>query len=588
LYLNNGNLNWQPLNGTATWSNPIASTLNYAKAITNNLISNLNVGYMILPGLQLRSSFGYSHTQMNATNLSTSSAVAPPYNTNPAVRQNQTSTSDFQTWIIEPQLDYQKRIARGQLNVLIGSTFQQNTQTQYTNAYIGFSSDALISDPSAATTQLLDGYSTTLYHYNAIFGRIGYTWDDKYLLNVTARRDGSSRFGPGNQFGNFGAVGAGWIFSHEKSIQDHLPFMSFGKLRGSYGTTGNDQITDYQFLSTYTPYSYSYETLTGLYPTRIPNPYFGWEEVKKLEGGLELGFLKDRLLISGSYYRDRTGNQLVGYPLPSLSGFSSVQANLHAIVQNSGAEIVLNTTNIKSKIFTWTSAVNVSVPRNKLVAYPNLASSSYANSYVVGQSLFIRKVYHYLGVNDTTGTYQYQSKDGPTDKPSSPGDYVTSKPVTQSFYGGFENTFKYKGFQLDILIQFVKQQGFNYYRYSGYQAGLFNENALTQVLARWQKSGDISNFGRYSTNYGADPYGDLRNSDFPITDASFIRFKNLAFSYELPKPWQKAVHLHNGRVYLQCQNLLTITKFTGLDPETGGSLGLPPLRMITGGLQVAL
>jgi len=587
LYNKDGTINWEMANGSSTYNNPLAYVLQPCYAVTTNLISNLNLSYGILPGLQIRSSFGYSNTEMNQSNQVPGTSWPAPLNINPSNRTNATATTNFITWIIEPQIDYKKKILQGQLEALVGSTFEENTQNSSASRAIGFASDALIPDPLAASTYRLLKYTSTLYHYDAVFGRLSYTWDEKYLINFTARRDGSSRFGPGKQFGNFGAVGAAWIFSKEKFVQNGLPFLSFGKVRASYGTTGNDQITDYQFLSTYTPYSPTYEGITGLYPTRIPNPNFGWEEVKKMEGGIELGFIEDKIILSASYYRNRTGNQLVGFPLPYITGGANIQANLPAIVQNTGIEIVLNTIDVKSRNFTWNTTINVTIPRNKLVAYPNLATSPYAHTYAIGRSLFVKPVFHYLGVNDSTGVYEFSSSKGtPSSFPSSPADYTFSKPLTQSFYGGVLNSLTFKGLQLDIFVQFVKQLGINYFGQSNYSVGQFNVNYPTQVLARWQKPGDITKYGAYSQNFNADPAQVLNSSDFAVQNASFIRLKNLAISYQLPPYLQKAVHLQNARIYLQCQNLITITKFLGLDPETGGSLVLPPLRMITGGMKL--
>ena len=585
IYDVNGNLNWQAVGGTATWNNPLGATLIHANATTNNLISSLNLSYLLLPGLHLKSNFGYTIDEMNQSILFPASAYGPPNSTNPSYRANNYGTTDFKTWIIEPQLNYQKKIAKGQLDILAGSTFQENDQTSISYSASGFSSDALISNIEAASTLKLENNTNTLYHYDAIFGRINYIWDDKYIINVTGRRDGSSRFGPGKQFGDFGAIGAGWILSKEKLISNGLPWLSFGKLRVSYGTTGNDQITDYQYLSTYSSNPLTYQSITGLYPARIANPYFGWELVKKIEGGLDIGLLKDRILLSATYYRNRTGNQLVGYSLPAVTGFTSIQANLPAIVQNTGEEFTLNTTNLKTRNFSWRTSVNLTIPHNKLVSYPNLSSSSYKDQYVVGKSLFIKRVFHIVGVNDSTGTYEYASvKKGPTDNPSYPQDLQVSKPITQNYFGGFNNTFQYHGFQLDIFFQFVKQTGYNILN-DFYSPGSVERNVPTYFLKRWQKPGDITNVGKYSIEGSADPYGWLGFSDFNISDASFIRLKNLSLSYTLPESWQQRAHLQNARIYLQGQNLFTITKYLGLDPETGG-LNLPPLRMLTAGIQL--
>ncbi len=338
---------------------------------------------------------------------------------------------------------------------------------------------------------------TTVYHYNALFGRLNYNWKEKYLLNLTARRDGSSRFGPGRQFGNFGAVGAGWIFSKEKWLADRTGFLSFGKLRASYGTTGNDQIADYQYLPTYTSSGNTYQGLAGLYPTRIANPDFGWELLRKLEGGIELGFLHDKIMFTASLYENRTGNQLVGYRLPVLTGFTSVQANLPATVQNTGMEYELNTVNIRNNKFSWTSSFNISIPKNKLVAYPNIENSNYANVYTVGKSLFSQTVYHYTGVDANTGLYTFAAKDGTT-IPSYPDDLQPSKPITQQFFGGFLNTFHYKGFSIDIFLQFVKQYSFGYLA-SFNLPGVEGANQPEIVMSRWQKPGDKTNVQRFTT-----------------------------------------------------------------------------------------
>lgn len=358
-------------------------------------------------------------------------------------------------------------------------------------------------------------------------------------------------------------------------------------MRGSVGATGNDQITDYQYLSSYSPSSQSYQNINGLSPTRIANPYFGWEQVKKYEGGIELGFLKNRVLISGSWYLDRTGNQLVGYSLPSLAGFTSIQANLPAIVDNSGFELTLNTTNIRSQHFTWTTTFNLTLPKNKLVSFPDLKTSPYVNTYQVGQSIYSRKLFHYVDVNDTTGIYEFgSSKGGITNSPSYPGDLMISKPITQQLFGGVQNSFRYTAFQLDLFFEFVKQRGYNVLS-SFSSPGMVNQNLPTYYLSRWQKPGDVTSVGYFSTISGADPNAALGISDYGVSDASFIRLKNIALYYTLPQITPKALHLQNARIYFLAQNLITITKYLGLDPETQG-LTLPPLRMLTFGIQISL
>lgn len=587
LYDQYGNINWAMYNGSSTFNNPLAVTLETQRSVTDNLISNLNLGYRLIDALWIKCSLGYNQSEMNQTFLFPGNAQAPPNNTNPQYRENQQAQTNFKSWIVEPQLEYKKRIANGQLALLIGSTFQERDQNTSATYYSGFAEDALISNPGSATTVQFGGDSYTEYRYEAIYGRIGYDWQEKYLLNLTARRDGSSRFGPGKQFGNFGAIGVGWIFSKEKGMENALPWLSFGKLRASYGVTGNDQIQDYQYLSTYTPNSTTYEGLSILTPTRLANPYFAWEIVKKLEGGLDLGFLKDRILTTASVFRNRCGNQLVGYPLPYTTGFNSIQANLPALVQNSGVELTVTSVNIRRSKFTWTTAFNMTLPSNKLLEFPNLATSgSYSNAYVVGKSIFIRRLYQSNGVNPQTGSYTFATKNA-DGLPSFPQDLVTTKPVTQKFYGGISNSFSYKGFQLDFLVQFVNQIEYSYESAFG-SPGQDQLNEPTAVLSRWQMPGEVTNIQRFGTSSATTtPYSYLQSSTAILTDGSFIRLKNLALSYQFPFNWLTAAHLQSARIYLQCQNLLTWTHYVGLDPETGG-LNLPPLRMVTGGIQVTL
>lgn len=589
IYNPNGSLNWGYVNGTTTFSNPLAYTAITSSTKTDNLVTSMNLNYQVINGLHIKANLGYTDLHGTQNILTPGSYYPAPYNNMPSLRYNYFSNTERKTWLIEPQINYDQKISKGQLNALVGTTFQENTLSSIAQRSSGYGSDVELSNPASASTITMAGSQSTLYHYNAIFGRISYNWQEKYLLNLTGRRDGSSRFGPGKQFGNFGAAGIGWVFSKENFVENKFSFLSFGKLRASYGITGNDQIGDYQYLSTYTPTSYTYQGLTGLGPTSLTNPNFAWEQVKKIEAGLELGFLKDRVYLSATYFRNRSNNQLVGYILPVLTGFSSVQANLPATVQNSGEEFVVNATNVHSKNFSWNSSINLTIPENKLLAFPNIQNSGYSTTFAVGKSLFIHYVYHYTGVDPQTGLYFFQTKNAAKYKPTPVTDYIVSKPITQSYYGGFENNFTYKAFQLSFLFQFVKQLGYTYAHVTASPPGEENYNQPQWVLSHWQKPGDISNVEVYTEGVGNafTAFSSYAKSDGVIGDASFIRLKNLAISYELPGVWKRSAHLQTVKVYVQCQNLLTITSYRGLDPETQGA-ALPPLRMITGGIKVGL
>jgi TonB-linked SusC/RagA family outer membrane protein len=581
-----GSFNWYIYNGNFTFFNPIAFTVDNVNSTANNVTGNMDLSYRILPGLTIKSNFGYDRNELLFTDLSPAAGYPPPYNTNPSLRSSETASSYKQGWIIEPQLTYERKIAKGDLNVLLGGTLQQQSyQSQGIYAY-DFASDALISDPQAATYFEPQGFTANFDRYQALIGRISYNWDGKYLLNLTANHDGSSRFGPGRQFANFGSVGTGWIFTKEKFMADALPWLSFGKLRLSYGTTGNYQIGYYQYLNTYSPQSNSYQGISVLSPNGLTNPNYAWELDKKLEGGLELAFLKDRINLSVSYYRNRTGNQLVGYQLPSIAGYTSVLANLPADVQNTGIEINLNSVNIKTTDFRWSTSINFTAPQNKLLSFTDLAQSPYASIYAIGKSLYSHYLYQYTGVNPQTGLYSFKTANN-SGLPSFPQDGAISQPITQKYYGGIGNDFGYKSFSLDIFFQFVDQLGYNYQNYFSSPGFSDNYNEPKAILSAWTTAGQTSSVQKYGTTSATGNYYlDFQQGNGVLTNASFVRLKNVSLSYRLPASWQQRAHVQNAKVYVQGQNLYTFTHYLGLDPETSG-LVLPPLRTIVAGFSIS-
>jgi TonB-linked SusC/RagA family outer membrane protein len=587
LYNKDGSLNW----ANSTWTNPMSNLAQKYNLQVNNLVSNAVLDYRLLAGLDIKINAGYTLQTLNDIYTTPIAYFDPAYN----VTTGSASFTNNHThsWITEPQIIYKHQFGNGNLNALVGTTIEDNVMDGQIINGSGYTSDALLESLQGAAVITQGSVTNTEYKYNALFGRVGYNWADKYLLNVNARRDGSSRFGPGNQFGNFGSLGAAWIFTKERFVQDHMPLLSFGKLRFSYGTSGNDQIGDYQYLSLYNfTTGIPYQGATGTYPVNLNNPNYSWELNKKLEGGLELGFLKDRILLISGYYRNRSSNELLGNTLPDITGFTGVIENLPALVQNTGWEFVLNTININSKNFRWTSSLNLTVARNKLVSFPSFSSSAYASTFVLGQPLHIVRAYHSLGVNDTSGIYQFaDSKGNATYTP----DYVTDRTETinlnPAYYGGFQNSFSYKGFRLDFLFQFVKQTGANYLFANSVAPGMSGYfNMPSYVLNRWQKPGDHRPIEQFTQNYGGAAYAAYQiaqQSNIAYSDASFIRLKNLSFSYTLPAAWSKKARIQNCRIYVQGQNLLTITKFKGMDPENQSVYALPPLRILTGGMQIA-
>lgn len=595
MYNADGSINWavNPA-GVSTWPNynPAAMLLLQYKTRTDNLVSNAVVSYQLLKGLDIKSSFGYANTQTNEVQTIPLSFNAPSLRSY-VQRRASFSNNNTRSWIIEPQISFKRNISAGILSAVIGTTIQQNTSNgQILNAS-GFNSDLVLEDIKSATSITVPSTVNNIYKYNAGFGRLNYNWRDKYLVNLTGRRDGSSRFGPANQFHNFGAVGAAWIFSKEEFIQRRLSFLSFGKLRGSFGTTGSDQVGDYTFMDLYTPISVGvpYQGATGTSPNKIFTPDLSWEETRKMEAGAELGFLQDRILFTTSFYRNRSSNQLVGYLLPALAGFTTVEKNLSAVVQNEGWEFELNTVNIKSKNFRWTSSVNITLNRNVLLSGAAGLDPYYQAK--IGHPLTSKLVYHFLGIDPFTGLSQVADSHGnPTNTPNPSTDANVLIDINPRFYGGFQNSISYKGLQLDFLFQFRRQpRAFNYLFISSIPGSFnnsFGGNQSVDVLNRWQEPGDVKPFQRFSQNLSTySTWNNAQQSDQVYSDASYIRLRNLSLSWQLPVQWQRNLHVQNARLYMHGQNLLTITHYKGLDPETGSST-LPPLKVFTGGIQVTL
>jgi hypothetical protein len=336
---------------------------------------------------------------------------------------------------------------------------------------------------------------------------------------------------------------------------------------------------------------------TTLRANSLSNPYLQWEETRKLNAGINLGFLADRILLNLNYYRNMSSNQLLGYNLPIITGFNSITENFDALVKNSGIEMAINTVNFKGKDFNWSSSLNITIPRNELAAFPGLATSSYATTLVIGKPLGITKAFKYAGVNPATGRYNFEIPDKSlVEIPVLSRDETITIDRTPKFYGGLQNSISYKGFSLDFLFQFTKQIGYDETRFGYSSPGTFSSNATTNqpasVLNYWKQGGDVAAYQRPNPNISTltniYSYASSIYSDAAWTDASYIRLKNLSLSYALPAFLLKQAHLQQVRLYAQGQNLLTFTKYKGLDPENQSTFVLPPLRVVTFGVQVSL
>lgn len=583
IFNDNGKLNfsqWQPLD----YLYPFSSLLQPYSTKTKLLNTNLVLGYELIKGLIFRTSTGYNNIQNSQKYFTPISSQNPIY--------NPTGSSSFgnslvNNLIIEPQLDYSRIIDKGKFNILIGGSVQSNITSSMSLSGNGYKNDALLYSINNAPNKTSGNFEGQ-YKYAAFFGRISYNYKDKYIINVNGRRDGSSRFGPGKQFGNFGSIGTAWIFSQEKFIKRNFEFLSFGKIRGSYGTTGNDNIGDYAFLTKWGFGQFQYNGWLPLNATGHTDSILHWQVNKKAEVSITLGFSKDRIIFDMSFYRNRCNNQLVGFPTPLFTGFSNVTTNSPANVENKGWEFILNAKIFDNKLFKWSSKFNISINRNKLLSYPNLELSPYAQYYKVGSPLNIKKVLHFTGIDTQTGLYSFEDKnmDGQITRDFSgkTQDDTYTLDLSPKYFGGITNLLNYKNWEFSVVFYFKKQLGKN-------ATGTLNApgdvtNQPIEVLNRWQKAGDVADIARFTTNpYTNNSFTNYQQyADAVYTDASFIRLQNIYISYNTNDKVFRKTFFSNCRLFIQGQNLFIITKFKGLDPDVQNFTALPLSRIITAGI----
>ncbi|WP_172623135.1 SusC/RagA family TonB-linked outer membrane protein [Flavisolibacter ginsenosidimutans] len=578
-----GSLVWEE-GGAAFNNNPFAWQRRSYAAKTDNGTASLNLSYNIFKGLVLRTALGGNFLTTEEEALTPIAAQNP--STSPRGTA-QFATNRFWSWIAEPQLSYTAAIGKGRIEALLGASVQQSANNGLSITGSGYTTDALLRSLAAAPTISSRSNGQTEYNYAAGFGRLTYNLLNRYIINFSGRRDGSSRFGPGRQWASFGAVGGAWIFSSERWPATHLPVLSFGKLRASWGTTGNDQIGDYQYLDAWGAVQ-PYGGNTALTPSALFNPSYSWEVVKKWEAALNLGFCKNRFLLSVAWFRNRSGNQLVKYSLPVQTGFSSITDNFPALVQNTGWEVELSATPVSGAGLTWTTTANLTVPQNKLLSFPGLAKSSYASTYIEGRPLSVIYKLRSTGVDPATGVFTFEDKDK-SGTISIPADYLESGYLGPRFYGGWGNTLTAGGWEAYLFFSFKKQWGATYLS-SIYAAGIVPGSANNQpiyVQDRWQAPGNQTTVQRFTAVTSGPAYAAVsrfRSSDGLYGDASFIRLKTASLAYNIPANRLKRWGIRGLRLYLQGQNLLTFTGYKGADPENQNLLTLPPLKTLVAGL----
>lgn len=595
IYAEPGEFNFAPWRGQFSSLFPFSGLKRPSESKTHALTNSLSIRYELLRGLTLNATGGYNYGQNDNANYSPAASYDAAYF---AMASAIFGNSSRSTWTAEPRLEYNTHIWKGDLTVQVGGNIQEVLTKGNTAVAQGFPNDNLIRSVNNA------GFVTNIdamgeYRYAALFGILNYRWDNKYVLNLNARRDGSSRFGPGKQFGNFGSVGLAWIASEEKWIRKNLPaWISFVKFKTSYGITGRDGIGDYEYLSRWSS-AYTlgstfdklseYNGIPAFHIVRPLNQQFQWEATKKFDAGLQLELFGNKVNLEAGYYRERSGNQLTSVPTPAYTGFTSVTANWGAVIQNSGLEASLMATVLQTKDWMVRTTFNISMNRNVLAGYPGLEYSPYAYNYIIGKSLQTKYLLHYTGVDPLTGDYTFEdhNKDGKLhmDNTGVPrnawDDRYIEVDLNPRYTGGFSTDVSYKGLWLSANFIYKRQMGED--PFITLELGRMNNGLLPAEVAQdhWKNPGDNARYPRYSVN-GNLTRGHMAESDGGITDASYVKLSTLTLSYDLPGRILQKIRVQNCRLSVQTQNLFTITSFKGIDPEVRNhNLATPIPRIIT-------
>lgn len=574
------------------------ATLYYNNLIDQNASSNvattfrsINSAYgelIITPDLTFRSQVGLDFNNLQEEQFlgkETLDGAPNGYSYNNQVTATIVTTTNT--------LSYRKAISdNSNLDVLGGIEYQVGKTSGASVAGIGFPNDKFTKIASAAIIQSGNSVESR-FAFLSYFAKANYKFKDRYLLGASFRVDGSSRFGKDNRFGSFPALSAGWIMSEENFLKNSK-VLSFLKLRGSVGRTGNAEIGNFSSLSLYSASAYA--DIAGIIASQIGTPDLRWEKTTQYDLGFDFGFFNNRLSGEIDYFSKKTNDLLLNVPLPSANGFTTITKNV-GDMENKGWELVLNGS-ILTGAFKWNASVNISTYENKVtkLVIPVPPGTRTLGRLAVGQPFgqFYGKMY--AGVDPDNGDALYYAADKTkTNSYSGAVDTILGNP-NPDFYGGFNNRFSYKGFDLDVQCQFVK--GGSIYNMAGFFQsvnGDYFDNQTVDQMNYWKNPGDITDIPQPRL-YAGNGAG---KSSRWVQDGSYFRVKSVNFGYNIPRKTLSRFKIDNARVYVAANNLVTLTKYKGYDPEVNsgfvGTLNLghdfytpPQAKTISVGINLGL
>ncbi len=600
------------------FENPRASTDIYSRSTdTKRALASIFAEYEIIEGLTFKSSWSGDVSLVNDNSFIPSvAAQSRRAGTN---GEGIYATFNQLTWLNENSLTYTKNFGDHDLTALAVYSLQES-QSEFSDINgQGYALDdlpnlALASDITSASQ------NGTSWGIRSFVGRINYKFKDKYLLTLSGRLDGSSRFGAENQNAFFPSASVAWRISEEEFLRNS-GLVDDLKLRVSYGITGNQEgINNFASRALWST-AEAYQGIGGAGPSRLGNGNLGWEETSQLDIGLDIALFNGRLSIVTDYYDKNTTGLLLNAPVPGFAGvLSGVATQNLGAVRNRGFEFGLNTVNVDKNSFRWETNFNIALNRNEITTLVN-DTTRIGSSHVLmeGQVLGTYFMPRFTGINPETGNPEFEDLNG--DGFINPDDAQVVGNIQPDFFGGISNTFKYKGFDLRVFFQFsVGQEIWNQSRHAYENMGMvknfggfFQPYGNISVKAyedRWQNPGDESRTPRLSLGFRREEDGSLTrlpntpedNQNFSqfLEDGSFVRLQNLTVGYTFPsKLLSKTKVVNSLRLYAQGQNLLLFTDYLGQDPEVssngesvtapGNDFGaLGPPRTITFGVNIGL
>ncbi|SFE66131.1 SusC/RagA family TonB-linked outer membrane protein [Spirosoma endophyticum] len=570
--------------------------------VNNRLVGNIYGDYDLWKGLTFRSTLNIDYSGTRDERFTPSTIQGG------SARPGTASYGDVFTWVNENTLNYSHSIGKHSLSGLLGYSVQESKIFNLSAAANQGATDN-ITTLNAAASPTAASSSKSAWGLVSYFARLNYSFNDKYLLAATVRRDGSSRFGKDNQYGTFPSLSAGWRVSQESFMQG-LSFINDLKLRASIGVVGNQSISDYGSQGLYSTGS-NYIGKAGIALSAVPNPSLSWESTTQSDVGLDVSFLNNRITLTADAYLKKTNDLLLSVNLPTTSGFGSALQNV-GNTQNKGLEFSIYSQNVAgsgANDFKWSTSFNISFNRNKIVSLSNnnadiIQTSADATFYGtapqglgrVGQPIgvFFGQVYtgrvyatseeakaanmrdgSASGALYVAGDMIYKDLNG--DGIINDADRTIIGNANPKHTGGLTNNFSYKGFDLSIFLQWSYGNDiFNETREASNRSFVYNA-ATTEVLRSWRKEGDITDVPR------GTPSTISRNgfaSSRWVEDGSYLRVKTATLGYTFPSALLKRVKIENLRLYVSGQNLFTFTKYSGLDPEVNFRSTLPLLQGI--------